>query len=99
MGFSPKCMDTAIGSLPHAEAEAAVKVVLANIPDAPIWPQLPANGMNEQMEIQYSEGLPDVVIDREKQRMYIDTTDDTFAALGAFMEKIAMEDVDAFSIS
>ena len=99
MGFSPKCMATAIGSLPHAAAEDAVKVVLANIPDAPIWPQLPANGMNEQMEVQYSEGMPDVVIDREKQRMYIDTTDQNFAALGAFMEKFAMEDVDAFAIS
>jgi len=92
-------MATAIGSLPHAKAEDAVQVVLADIPDAPIWPQLPANGMNEQMEIQYSEGLPDVVIDREKQRMYVDTTDESFAALGAFMEKIAMEDVDAFAIS
>lgn len=99
MNFSPKCMATAIGSLPHAAAEDAVKVILENIPNAPIWPQLPANGMNEQMEIQYSEGMPDVVIDREKQRMYIDTTDDTFAALGSFMEKIAMDEVDAFSIS
>jgi hypothetical protein len=92
-------MATAIGSLPHANAEDAVRVVLQNIPDAPIWPQLPANGMNEQMEIQYSEGLPDVVIDREKQRMYIDTTDESFTALSAFMEKFAMDDVDAFAIS
>jgi methionine synthase II (cobalamin-independent) len=51
------------------------------------------------MEIQYSEGLPDVVIDREKQRMYIDTTDETYAGISAFMEKIAMDDVDAFAIS
>lgn len=92
-------MATAIGSLPHAKAEDAVKVVLDSIPDAPIWPQLPSNGMNEQMEIQYSEGLPDVVIDREKQRMYIDTTDESFTALSAFMEKFAMDDVDAFAIS
>jgi hypothetical protein len=99
VGFSPKGMATAIGSLPHANAEDAVRVVLKNIPDAPIWPQLPANGMNEQMEIQYSEGLPDVVIDREKQRMYIDTTDESFTALSAFMEKFAMDDVDAFAIS
>lgn len=99
MSFAPKCMATAIGSLPHANAEDAVKVVLANIPDAPIWPQLPANGMNEQMEIQYSENLPDVVIDREKERMYIDTTDETFAAISTFMEKVAMDEVDHFAIS
>jgi len=99
MSFSPNCMATAIGSLPHANADDAIKVILDNIPDAPIWPQLPANGMKEQMEIQYSENLPDVVIDNEKQRIYFDTTDDTFAALSTFMEKIAMDDVDAFAIS
>jgi methionine synthase II (cobalamin-independent) len=99
MSLSPKCLATAIGSLPHVKAEDAVRVVLDSIPDAPIWPQLPANGMNEQMEIQYSEGLPDVVIDREKERMYIDTTDETFTAISAFMEKIAMDDVDAFAIT
>jgi len=99
MSFTPKCLATAIGSLPHAKAEDAVRVVLNNIPDAPIWPQLPANGMNEQMEIQYSEGLPDVVIDHEKERMYIDTTDESFTAISAFMEKIAMDDVEAFAIS
>jgi len=99
MSFAPKCLATAIGSLPHAKAEDAVRVVLDNIPDAPIWPQLPANGMNEQMEVQYSEGLPDVVIDREKERMYIDTTDESFAGISACMEKLAMDDVDAFAIS
>ncbi|MEN6357654.1 MAG: methionine synthase [Armatimonadota bacterium] len=99
MSFLPKCMATAIGSLPHADADDAINIILNSIPDAPMWPQLPANGMNEQMEIQYSEGLPDVVVDNEKQRIYFDTTDDTFMALGAFMEKIAMDDVDAFAIS
>ena len=72
----------------------AVRVVLDSIPDAPIWPQLPANGMNEQMEIQYSEGLPRVVIDREKERMYIDTTGDYSMELAAFYEKFLAEDVD-----
>lgn len=99
MGFSPKCIGTAIGSLPHQKAEDAVRVVLENIPDAPIWPQLPATGMNEQMEIQYSENLPDVVIDREKERMYIDTTDETFAGISTFMEKFAMDEVDYFAIT
>ena len=67
--------------------QQAVNVVLQSIPDAPIWPQLPANGLNEQMEIQYSEGIPRVVIDREKDRMYFDTTGDTSAELAEFYEK------------
>ncbi|MHB9132259.1 MAG: uroporphyrinogen decarboxylase/cobalamine-independent methonine synthase family protein [Armatimonadota bacterium] len=99
MSFAPKCLATAIGSLPHAKAEDAVNVVLANIPDAPIWPQLPANGMNEQMEIQYSEGLPRVVIDREKERMFIDTTGDYSMDLANFYENFLMDNMDYFQIT
>jgi len=92
-------MATAIGSLPHAKAEDAVKVILASIPDAPIWPQLPANGMNEQMEVQYSENLPRVVIDREKERMYIDTTGDYSMDLANFYENFLCENFDYFQIT
>ncbi len=48
------------------------------------------------MEIQYSEGLPRVVIDREKERMYIDTTGDTSMDLATFYEKFLAENVDCF---
>ncbi len=99
MSFTPKCLATAIGSLPHVKAEDAVRVVLENIPDAPIWPQLPANGMNEQMEVQYSEGLPRVVIDREKERMYIDTSGDYSLELATFYENFLMENMDYFQIT
>jgi hypothetical protein len=99
MTFQPRCLPTAIGSLPHANAADAVRTVLDSIPDAPIWPQLPANGLNEQMEVQYSEGIPRVVIDREKQRMYIDTSGDCSLELAAFYEKYLAEDVDAFAIT
>ena len=99
MSFEPKCLATAIGSLPHAKAEDAVNVVLSSIPHAPIWPQLPANGMNEQMEIQYSEGLPRVTIDREKERMFIDTTGDYSMDLANFYENYMMENLDYFQIT
>ena len=80
------CIATAIGSLPHRTAAQAVDVVLASIPQAPIWPQLPATGMNEQMEIQYSEGMPNAIIDREKKRMYFDTASDYSDAFANFYE-------------
>jgi hypothetical protein len=99
MSFEPKCTATAIGSLPHKEAQQAVQVVLENIPDAPIWPQLPANGLKEQMEIQYSEGIPRVVLDYDKSRMYFDTTGDTSADLAEFYEKYCAEDFEAFRIT
>jgi hypothetical protein len=99
MSFEPRCLATAIGSLPHAKAQDAVRVVLDSIPDAPIWPQLPANGLHEQMEVQYCEGLPRVVIDAEKQRMFIDTAGDTSSDLAVFYERFVAEDVDSFKIT
>jgi hypothetical protein len=99
MILEPRCIATAIGSLPHSDPQAAVQVVLNAIPDAPIWPQLPASGMNEQMEPQYSEGIPRVVFDRVKDRMYIDSTGDTSGDLAAFYEAYLAEDVDKFQIT
>jgi len=54
--------------------------------DAPIWPQLPKLGLREQMEIQYSEGLPRVVIDEDKRRMFINTSGDYSEELAVFYE-------------
>jgi hypothetical protein len=99
MSFEPCCLATAIGSLPHKDPQKAVQVILRSIPNAPIWPQLPATGLNEQMEIQYSEGIPRVVIDREKERMYINTAGDTSTDLAAFYESYVAEDVEAFRIT
>jgi hypothetical protein len=86
MSFKPKFLATAIGSLPHSDPARAVDVVLANIPEAPIWPQLPRLGINEQMEVQYSEGMPCAVIDRAKSRMYFDTSKDYSEDFAAFYE-------------
>ncbi len=98
MSFHPRFLATAIGSMPHTDATKAVDIVLASIPDAPIWPQLPRTGMNEGMEVQYSEGMPRVVIDRVKERMYFDTTGDYSEDLAAFYEQyIAAMDPDAGS--
>lgn len=99
MSFEPKCLATAIGSLPHPDAQAAVQVVLNSIPDAPIWPQLPATGLHEQMEIQYSEGIPRIVIDEAKQRMFINTSGDTSEDLAAFYEKFLEDNPDHFKIT
>jgi hypothetical protein len=96
---------TAIGSLPHTSAETALSIVLDKIPDCPIWPQLPKLGLREQMEIQYSEGLPCAVIDEAKGRMFFDTADQdtSAAAMAAFYEKyMAAQETDdwgAFAIT
>jgi hypothetical protein len=99
MSFAPCCFATGIGSMPHANAENALRIVLGSVPDAPFWPQLPARGLNEQMEVQYSEGLPRVVIDRAKGRMYIDTSGDASMEMAGFYEHFVAENVDAFQIT
>ncbi len=58
MDVTPKCTATAIGSMPYADPARALDVIFGAIPDAPIWPQLSKRGLREQMEVQYSEGLP-----------------------------------------
>jgi hypothetical protein len=105
MASDTKFLATAIGSLPHPNAEKAVEIVLDKIPDCPIWPQLPRLGLREQMEIQYSEGLPCVEIDEAKGRMYFNTSDEDRNAteMAAFYEKyMTAQDSDnwsAFAIS
>ena len=86
MNPKPKFLATAIGSLPHHDADKAVDVVLAAIPEAPIWPQLPPLGLNEQMEVQYSEGMPCVTFERDKGRIYFDTSNDYSEAFATFYE-------------
>lgn len=85
MNIQPQCQATAIGSLPHTNVEVALNVLFDTL-DVPIWPQLPKLGLHEQMEIQYSQGMPRVVIDEEKRRMYIDTSGDYSDDLAAFYE-------------
>ena len=86
MDLKPRCTATAIGSLPHADPAQAVDVIFSSIPQAPIWPQLPKLGLREQMEVQYSEGMPRIVIDETKQRMFFDTSGDYSEDLATFYE-------------
>jgi hypothetical protein len=86
MDFKPRFLGTAIGSMPFEDPEHAVDVSLACL-DAPIWPQLPKRGLLERMEIQYSEGLPSIIIDNLKNRMYFDTSVDYSDAFAEFYEK------------
>jgi hypothetical protein len=86
MEFKPRFLATGIGSMPFTDPGQAVEISLARLSDAPFWPQLPKIDLNEQMEVQYSEGMPCAVIDREKGRMFFDTAGDYSEAFAAFYE-------------
>ena len=99
MAFHPECMATGIGSFPHQEASAACEVILKTIPEMPLWPQLSKADFREQMEIQFSEGMPRVVLDEAKQRMYFDTSGDPTSELEKFYENFMSENLEHFRIS
>jgi hypothetical protein len=69
--------------MPYNDPDYAAQVSLKSM-DAPIWPQLGAFGLKEQMEIQYSEGIPCAVIDEAKGRMYFETSTDHSEELAEF---------------
>jgi hypothetical protein len=81
-----KFLATGIGSMPFTNADQAVDVSLSKFREAPFWPQLPKLAFTEKMEIQYSEGMPSIVIDRENGRIYFDTVTDYYDQFAAFYE-------------
>jgi hypothetical protein len=86
MQIKTKCIATAIGSFPYNNSAQALDLIFSSLTDAPLWPQLPKLGLNEQMEIQYSEGMPRAVIEQDKARMFFDTTGDYSEEFALFYE-------------
>lgn len=97
MNAVPPFLATAIGSFPYSDADKALDLIFASIPDAPVWPQLPRLGLTEQMEIQYSEGMPRATIEQGRDKLYFDTSGDYSEEFAAFYETYmaAMEEGDA----
>jgi hypothetical protein len=62
---------TGIGSLPHRDPEEACRLVLDTC-DIPFWPQLPNMSFKESMIPQYSEGLPCIKVDEQRETIWIE---------------------------
>jgi methionine synthase II (cobalamin-independent) len=77
MTFLGHCRASGIGSLPLADARAAVEAVLAFAPDLPYWPQLPKVSHAEGMTEQAASGLPGLRIVEGRLRL---VQDDAFFA-------------------
>jgi methionine synthase II (cobalamin-independent) len=89
---------TGIGSVPFRNADEACRIILENFTDIPFWPQLSRKSFLENMYVQYSEGLPGLVIDQEKKTVHIDTSrvaSDIELVYGKYLDG----DVDFFKIS
>ncbi len=92
-------MVTAIGSFPHRDPDEACDIILRSVPEIPVWPQLPNTDFREQMEIQYSEGMPCAVVDEAGRKMYFDTSGDITGALEEFYENVLAGNLEYFRIS
>ena len=77
MNIPARCIATAIGSFPHRDAHEALSVILKNVPNIPVWPQLPAYP-KEGMINQYNEGMPGLVT--REGKTFFDTTASSFDA-------------------
>lgn len=83
----PSFLATGIGSMPFTDARYAAELSLKRFGEAPYWPQLPRLGLCEQMNVQYTEGMPGIVIDKERNKIYFDTRQDTSEVFAEFYEK------------
>ncbi len=68
--FTP-FMTTGIGSLPYTDPEEACRLVLDTF-DIPFWPQLPKLSFRESMISQFSEGIPFIKIDEQRETIWIE---------------------------
>lgn len=60
------CLPTAIGSMPHTDAEEACQLVTKYLRDVPYWPQLPKRSQLENMYVQFSERFPGLILEETK---------------------------------
>jgi len=99
----PRGLALAIGSLPHRDPDAAVRVMLETCVEAPCWPQLPSLGFQETMIAQFAEGIPCIRIDRDKGTVIFERPEDQWEKLSSFYERFLLAeqtgDRSAFAIS
>lgn len=98
MDFKPNFQTTFVGSLPHLEVGGLCGQLIAAL-DIPAWPQFPRRVFRESMYVQYSAGLPGLVADSAKERIFFDTTGDLTPALEAFYQRYLADDVESFALA
>lgn len=90
---------TGIGSVPFLEVEATCREINRLFPHMPFWPQFVKRSYFEDMSVQYSEGLPLLVVNEEKRSLTVSRTGERESELVNFYERFLSEDTEAFAIS
>jgi methionine synthase II (cobalamin-independent) len=97
MPFAQPFATTLMGSFPHPDSTALCPH-LARVIQIPAWPQLPRRTFRENMYTQYSAGLPGIVVDEARQKVYFDTSSDLSPALEEFYGRYLADDVPSFAL-
>jgi methionine synthase II (cobalamin-independent) len=90
-------MITAIGSLPFIHVDEAIDHVFSACREVPFWPQLPKRSFLEDMYVQFLEQVPSVIIDAQREKVYVDTA--STSGIERFYEDVATHNLEAFRIS
>ena len=69
-------LPTMIGSMPHTNVARGTRLMFENTPEIPSWIQFPKRTFYENMMIQFTEGMPGLIHDRD--RIYFDTRSNDF---------------------
>jgi hypothetical protein len=97
MAFAGNAVATGIGTVPHTDPEAAVRLVLQNFEDVPFWPQLSRRRFVEQMLVQFTEGMPGIHVDEAVKRIGFSTP--APEAQAEFYENYLSDNLEYFRIS
>ena len=71
--LEPCCLATTLGSLPHTDVDTGTRLMFQSTPEIPAWVQFPRRVFYENMMVQFTEGMPGLVVDRDGERVYFDT--------------------------
>ncbi|MFC2000983.1 methionine synthase [Chloroflexota bacterium] len=91
------CLPTIIGSMPHVDPQTACSQISRYLRDIPAWPQLPQRSFLENMNVQYSQGFPGVVL--EGDRIYVDRSQDLDKPLERLYAAYLANDVAKYPVS
>ncbi|MDD3906173.1 MAG: hypothetical protein PHS46_06570 [Candidatus Omnitrophica bacterium] len=89
---------TGVGSVPFSDPQAACGIIFDNFPAIPFWPQMVRTSFLENMYVQFSEGLPGIVLDEKKRTINVNAAKAS-AEIESVYEKYLACDVEYFKIS
>jgi len=89
--LKPCCAATMMAAVPYRDMQHAADVILENFPEAPCLPIM-TRGIRWMLE-----GIPCVVIDREKRRVYLDASPEREDEIIDFYDRYEQGDLESFA--